>query len=135
MKLQQTIHATFSALAGRMLDRPALVCGDQQLTYGELDRQSDQIARYLQSHGVSRGGRVGLYSQRSMEAIAAILGILKAGAAYVPFDPSYPPKLLRFVYEDCAPAVMLVQSSLLGAGSTPFWDGGLHDLHSAPNRS
>jgi amino acid adenylation domain-containing protein len=131
MKLQQTIHAAFSALAGRMADRVALVCGDQQLTYGELDRRSDQIARYLQSHGVSRGGRVGLYSQRSMDAVAAILGILKAGAAYVPFDPSYPPKLLRFVYEDCAPALMLVQSSLLGAGGTQFWDGGLHDLHGA----
>src|SRR5882757_4394198 len=131
MKLQQTIHATYSALAGRMLDRAALVSGDEQLTYGELERQSDRIGRYLRSHGVSRGNRVGLYSQRSMDAIAAILGILKAGAAYVPFDPAYPPNLLRFVYEDCAPALMLVQSSLLGPGSPPFWEGALHDIHAA----
>ncbi|MEA3132290.1 MAG: hypothetical protein QOG17_136 [Gammaproteobacteria bacterium] len=131
MKLQQSIHATYSALAGRMLDRAALISGDEQLTYGELERQSDRIGRYLRSHGVSRGNRVGLYSQRSMDAIAAILGILKAGAAYVPFDPAYPPKLLRFVYEDCAPALMLVQSSLLGPGSLPFWEGASHDIHAA----
>jgi amino acid adenylation domain-containing protein len=131
MKLQQTIHATFSARAAPLLDRIALDSGDQSLTFAELDERSTRIAGYLQSHGVRRGDRVGLFSQRSVDAVAALLGILKAGAAYVPFDPAYPAKLLRFMYDDCTPALMLVEPSLLALGTDPFWAGTGHDLHAA----
>src|SRR5450631_3359483 len=131
MKLQQTIHTTFSARAAPVLDRIALDSGDQNLTFGELDERSTRIAGYLQRHGVRRGDRVGLFSQRSIDAVAALLGILKAGAAYVPFDPAYPAKLLRFMYDDCAPALMLVDSSLLASGAPPFWAGPGHDVHAA----
>jgi amino acid adenylation domain-containing protein len=131
MKLQQTIHATFSARAAPVLDRIALDSGDRSLTFGELEDRSARIAGYLQRHGVGRGDRVGLFSQRSIDAVAALLGILKAGAAYVPFDPTYPAKLLGFMYDDCAPALMLVDSSLLSSGSDPFWSGPGHDLHAA----
>jgi amino acid adenylation domain-containing protein len=111
-----------------MLDHTALMSDDERLTYGELDRRSDSVARYLGRHGVRRGDRVGLYSQRSVDAVVAMLGILKAGAAYVPFDPSYPAKLLNFVYEDCAPSLLLVQSSLLAEGAAAFWTGPVHDI-------
>jgi amino acid adenylation domain-containing protein len=131
MKLQQTIHATFSARAAPLLDRIALDSGDQSLTFAELDERSTRIAGYLQRHGVRRGDRVGLFSQRSIDAVAALLGILKAGAAYVPFDPAYPAKLLRFMYEDCRPALMLVEASLLASGADPFWPGTGHDVHAA----
>lgn len=129
MKIQQSIQATFSAIAVRRYDQTALASDGQQITYGELERHADQIAAYLQRHGVRRGDRVGIYSQRSITAVAAMLGILKAGAAYVPFDPTYPPKLLKFVYQDCTPALMLVQASLAGSGA--FWEGASHDLGTA----
>ena len=128
MKFQRSIHANFSALAEGMLDHIALVGDDQRLTYAELDRHSDGIARYLVQHGIRRGDRVGLFTQRSVNAVAALLGILKAGGVYVPLDPSYPTKLLKFMYEDCSPALMLVQSSLVGAEHAAFWEGAGHEL-------
>jgi amino acid adenylation domain-containing protein len=131
MKLQKTIHATFSARAAALLDRIALDSGDRSHTFAELDERSTRIAGYLQRRGVRRGDRVGLFSQRSIDAVAALLGILKAGAAYVPFDPAYPAKLLRFMYEDCMPALMLVESSLLASGTDPFWTGPGHDVRAA----
>ena len=131
MKPQKTIHAAFSERAAPVLDRIAVDSGEQSLTYAELEQRSTRIAGYLQRHGVGRGDRVGLFSQRSIDAVTALLGILKAGAAYVPFDPAYPAKLLRFMYEDCAPALMLVESALLGSGSEPFWTGSAHDVHAA----
>ena len=106
MKVQKTIHATFSARSAPLLERIALDSGDRSLTFGELEERSTRIAGYLQRHGVRRGDRVGLFSQRSLDAVVALLGILKAGAAYVPFDPAYPAKLLRFMYGDCTPALM-----------------------------
>jgi amino acid adenylation domain-containing protein len=130
MKLQKTIHATFSARGAPLLDRIALDSGDRSLSFAELDERSTRIAGYLQRHGVRRGDRVGLFSQRSIDAVAALLGILKAGAAYVPFDPAYPAKLLRFMYDDCTPALMLVESRL-ASGTDPFWTGPGHDIHAA----
>jgi amino acid adenylation domain-containing protein len=131
MKLQKTIHATFSARSATLHDRIALDSGDRSLTYAELDERSTRIAGYLQRHGVRRGDRVGVFSQRSIDAVAALLGILKAGAAYVPFDPAYPAKLLRFMYDDCTPALMLVESSLFASGTDPFWTGPGHDVRDA----
>src|SRR5258708_32538848 len=90
MKLPKTIHATFSARAAPLLDRIALDRGDQSLTFAELDERSTRIAGYLWRYGVRRGDRLGLFAQRSIDAVAALLGLLQAGAAHVPFDPPYP---------------------------------------------
>ncbi len=129
--LQKTIHDAFSAIASAVPERVALETATEQMTYAQLARRSGQIARGLRARGVDRGARVGIYAQRGVDAIAAMLGILEAGAAFVPFDPAYPANLLKFVYEDCAPAEMLVQSSLLEPGSAPFWSGEVLDIHSA----
>jgi amino acid adenylation domain-containing protein len=104
-----TIQDLFEDIARLTPDHPALVAGEEVITYGELSRRADQFAAYLASHGVSAGARVGLCLERSPHTIAAILGTLKAGAAYVPLDPGDPPErraLLRreaavnFLYRD-----------------------------------
>jgi amino acid adenylation domain-containing protein len=129
MFLKQTIHEVFAAVAARTPDRVALHSDDRQVSYAELARRSDRIAQLLRDRGVTPGRHIGLYAQRSVDAIVAMLGILKAGAAYVPFDPSYPAKLLQFVYQDCAPSLMLVQRSLVAMkGEPPFWDGTAIDI-------
>lgn len=68
----------------------AVVCGTDELSYRELDRRADDIAALLASHGVGRGQYVGVCLRRSVELIAALLGVLKSGAAYIPLDPGYP---------------------------------------------
>ena len=129
MKLRQSIPAAFDSVASRVPDAIALVMGDERLTYGELAARAAGVARYLQRQGVTRGDRVGLYSQRSIDAVTAMLGILAAGAAYVPFDPAYPAKLLEFVYHDCEPKLMLIDAAL--AADAAFWKGAGHALRAA----
>jgi len=130
MFLNQTIHEVFSAIAGRSPDRIAIVGDGEPVRYADLAQRSDRIASYLRGRGITSGARVGLYAHRSADSIAAMLGILKAGAAYVPLDPSYPAKLLNFIYHDCAPALVLVQPALLERDAErPSWDGESVDIH------
>jgi len=91
----------------------ALTCGSAQLTYAELDRRANQLAYYLLTVGVAVGGRVGLYLDRSLDLAIAILGILKAGAAYVPLDPKYPTARSAFILEETQVTWLLTQSHLL----------------------
>ncbi len=121
--LKQTIHRVFSAVATRVPERIAVATDVERLSYGELERRSNAIAMRLLARGIGRGDRIGIYAERSVAAVASMLGILKAGAVYVPFDPAYPHKLLEFVYEDCAPSLMLVQRSLEALGGASFWKG------------
>ncbi len=96
-------------------DRPALLsardrtpprdrrdAGGFEITYAELERESNRIANHFKSLGVRRGGAVGVASTRSPELPAALLGILKAGGAYVPLDPAYPRERLASLVEDAA---------------------------------
>jgi amino acid adenylation domain-containing protein len=129
MFLDQTIHDVFSAIAAQSPERIAIVGDGEPVRYADLEQRSDRIAEYLRGRGVKVGARVGLYTHRSADSIAAMLGILKAGAAYVPLDPSYPSKLLNFIYHDCAPALLLVQRALLERDTeSPFWDGETIDI-------
>lgn len=119
--LPDSVPAAFAAVVASHGDRPALSCGERRWTYRELDRHSDAIARALIARGAGPGAVIGLYMGRSPETVAAILGVLKAGAAYAPFDPSYPPALLRFIREDSAPSLILGEQALLaGADTTIF---------------
>ncbi len=81
-------------------EREAIRYGDQRITYGELNRISDQLAQTLMRHGVKRGDRVGVCLNKSIEAVVAIFGILKSGAAYVPLDNSSPAKRLVLIIAD-----------------------------------
>jgi amino acid adenylation domain-containing protein len=119
----QSIPEAFAAIAASVPQRVAL-CGDgPPLTYGALAARADTVAAALAARNVGAGDRVGLYANRSADAIAAILGVLKCGAACVPFDTSYPRNLLRHIYADSAPAAMLVDTSLSQADTAQFWSG------------
>jgi amino acid adenylation domain-containing protein len=83
------------------------------LSYGELDRRADCLARHLCGLGVRPGVLVGIFADRSLEMIVAVLGILKAGGAYVPLDPAYPKERLEFMAKDAGMQVLLTQSHLL----------------------
>jgi len=130
MRLNRTIHEVFAAVARQWPDHTA-ICGDgPSVSYAALAERAARISAALLARGVLPGAKIGLYAQRSADAVAAMLGILQAGAAYVPFDPSYPPKLLSFIAQDCKPAIMLVQSALRAA-NPPFWSGETWELDSA----
>jgi surfactin family lipopeptide synthetase A len=102
-----TIHALFEAQAAQRPDAPAVIKDNFQLSYAELDRKANQLAHYLRHQGVRPGSFVGLMTGRSPEMVVCILGALKAGAAYIPIDPTYPPERQAFMIEDAQPAVIL----------------------------
>jgi amino acid adenylation domain-containing protein len=120
-KREATVHELFSAQAAATPGAVALVLGDARLSYAELDARSNRIAHRLRRMGAGPGVRVALCVERAPELVAAILGVLKTGAAYVPLDPSYPAERLAFMLEDCAVPVLITQSSL--ASVLPAHDG------------
>jgi amino acid adenylation domain-containing protein len=90
------------AQAERQPNRPAVTDRETVLTYGELDRASTQLAMFLRRNGIGRGDRVGIFSPKSHRSVVAMLGISKAGAAYVPVDPHAPPARAAYILGDCA---------------------------------
>ncbi|MFY0528921.1 amino acid adenylation domain-containing protein [Archangium gephyra] len=108
-----SIHELFEEQVARRPESVAVEYEGQRLTYAELNRRANQVARHLRRLGVVEGSRVGLCAGRSLEMVVATLGILKAGGAYVPLDPGYPSERLAFMLEDTALAVLLVQPELL----------------------
>lgn len=106
------IHQLFETQAKRRPSAIAVISGGRQLTYGELDKRSDRLAAQLQSLGVRPGELVAVYLERSIEMAVALLGALKAGGAYLPLDPSFPPERLEFILDDAAPRALITQRSL-----------------------
>lgn len=87
---QQSIHALFEAQVQRTPDAIAIVSGDESLSYRELNQRANQLARYLQEKNLQPETLIGIYLQRSIHLIIALLGVLKAGAAYLPLNPDLP---------------------------------------------
>lgn len=111
----QGVHELFAAQAAATPEAIAAVLGDQCLSYRELDRQANQVARHLRSLGVGPEVLVGVCAQRSLRRLAGILGVLKAGGAYLPLDPAYPAERLAFMIEDSAVALVLAESATADA--------------------
>ncbi|QJB38446.1 amino acid adenylation domain-containing protein [Chitinophaga oryzae] len=111
----KTITALFDEQVARTPDAVALAFGDTQLTYRQLQEQSDKLAAYLQNKGVKAETMVPLCMERSIQLIVSILAILKAGGAYVPVDPAYPRDRIRFMLEDTRPVIILTESGQLPA--------------------
>ena len=93
--------------AARRPGRPALAAGGRSLTYSELDRLTNQVARALLAQGVAPGDRVGVFGPKSAASVVGIFGALKAGACYVPLDPSAPAERLSVIMRDSGIAVVL----------------------------
>ncbi|MCP4659783.1 MAG: amino acid adenylation domain-containing protein, partial [bacterium] len=105
---EQSIHELFAARAEAMPDAAAVVCRETVLSYRELDVRANRLAHHLRALGVGAESLVGLAVERSVELAVGLLGILKAGGAYLPLDPTYPEERLRFILEDTAASVVLV---------------------------
>jgi amino acid adenylation domain-containing protein len=108
-----SIPELVSAHAAHDPDAPALVMDTQILTYGELELQSNRLARLLLSIGVGGETIIGLYLERSPALAIGALGILKAGAAYLPLDPSYPPERMSLILRDAQAPIVVTMSKLI----------------------
>ncbi len=111
-RAEPCLHQIFAAQAERTPAAIAVRCEDQQLTYAELNRRANQLAHRLGELGVRPGDTVGLSLERSLDLVVAIVGTMKAGAAYLPFDASYPKDRVAFMVEDARPALLLAHASL-----------------------
>jgi surfactin family lipopeptide synthetase A len=112
---EKCLHELFEEQVARAPGRTALKVGTTVVSYAELEARSTRLAHVLRLRGVGRGERVGLCVERNAEMLAPVLGILKAGAAYVPLEPSFPEERLRFIAQD-AEFALLVSTTALASG-------------------
>jgi amino acid adenylation domain-containing protein len=113
--LELPLHRLFEAQARRAPDATAALFEGRALSYRELDARANRLAHRLQKLGVARGGRVGLCIERSLDMAMALLGALKAGAAYVPLDPSYPRERLAAMARQAELSALLTTEPLRNA--------------------
>jgi len=110
--LDQCVHQLVEAQAERTPDAVALIFGEEQMTYRELNQRANQLAHYLRQCGVTPNMLVGIHVDRSFEMLIGLLGILKAGGAYLPLDPAFPTERLHFMADDAKISVLVTQTSL-----------------------
>lgn len=115
------VHHAIAAQARRSPDATALLMGEQRMSYGELERRANQLARRLVRLGAGPEVVVGIAAQRSLEMVVGLLAILKAGAAYLPLDPDYPAQRLAYMVADSGIRLLLAQPALLA--DLPLPDG------------
>lgn len=109
---ERCIHSLFERQVERTPDSVAVSFGHQRLTYAELDRKANQVAHYLRSFGVGTESLVGICVERSLKMIISLLGILKAGAAYLPLDSSYPKQRLSYMLNDSKVSILITQRKI-----------------------
>ncbi|PFD72567.1 non-ribosomal peptide synthetase [Bacillus cereus] len=105
------VHTMFEEQVKKTPEAIAASYENEQITYKELDKRANQLAHYLQKHGVGPESLVGVYMERSLQMMIALLGILKSGAAYVPLDPTYPESRLRYILEDAGIEVLVTEEN------------------------
>ena len=134
----RTAHQLFQDQVERTPDNVALEFATNSISYAELDRAASRFAHKLVSSGVRTGQLVGLFVDRGPNAIIAILGTLKAGAAFLPLDPTYPQERIRLMLEDAQPCGVVTTSALREIfaqrhDAIPVWEINSADLLDAPN--
>ena len=107
------IHQLFEEQVKRSPNATALVFEEVRLTYTELNARANQLAHYLRASGIGPDSLVGIFVERSIEMLVGVLGVLKAGGAYLPLDPAYPKERLAFMLEDAQATVLLTEKNLV----------------------
>lgn len=130
-----TFHGIFEAQTERTPEQAAVIYEDTMLTYRQLNDRADALAHLLQKRGITRESLVAVMVDRSVEMIVAVLGIMKAGAAYVPVDPVYPEERIEYMLRDCGTTIVLTQSHLKGWLKTMDFMGEVVDLATLPLQS
>ncbi|MES2693868.1 MAG: MupA/Atu3671 family FMN-dependent luciferase-like monooxygenase [Verrucomicrobiota bacterium] len=110
---EKTLHELFADQVAKTPHATALVFDEQELTYAELNARAERVAALLREHKVGPDTLVGVCVERSVDMMVGLLGIHKAGAAYVPLDPKYPKERIAFMVQDSQAPVLLTQLSLL----------------------
>lgn len=137
----RSIDELFESQVERSPDEIAAIWGGQQVTYAQLNCRANQVAHALLEVGVQPDDRIGLYTERSLATVVGMIAILKAGAAYVPLDPSYPAERLEFMRADSSMVAVLTTSALMSelqSGNLPviLVDGALsQSIENPTNRS
>ena len=111
--LERTIHELFEEAAARYPGRVAAVHNGARITYAELDARANRIAHRLRRHGMRPNDFVGILDHRGLDVLAAMLGILKSGGAFVPIDPAYPAERIRYMLEDSRVRFLITRDARL----------------------
>jgi non-ribosomal peptide synthetase-like protein len=112
------LHELFERQSETHPQNIALICAGERMTYAQVEQLANQLARHLRSRGVKRGDCVAMLLPRSIEVCVALIGILKAGAAYVPLDPGLPAERVEFVLADCHARALVTTQSLEAKASS-----------------
>ncbi len=112
--LAECVHQLFEAYAENHLNQVAVSGEDGSLTYGQLNRKANRLARHLRSLGVKAETSVAIFMEPSLDMMIALLGILKAGGSYVPLDPIFPKDRISYILEDSAAPVLLTRKAMQG---------------------
>ncbi|MDN3356431.1 amino acid adenylation domain-containing protein [Actinomadura sp. DC4] len=110
----RTVHELVAGQAAARPDEPAVVCGDEVLTYRRLDSRANRLAHHLRARGVGPEVHVGVFLERGLDLVVALLAIMKAGGAYVPLDPEFPAERLAYMIEDTAAPLVVTEEGLAG---------------------
>ncbi|WP_203563332.1 non-ribosomal peptide synthetase, partial [Burkholderia pseudomallei] len=128
------LHQLFEAQVSRTPEAAAVICGDETLSYTDLDARANRLAHYLRGQGVGPDTRVGLALGRGVEMMTGLLAILKAGGAYVPLDPGYASERLRAILDDSRPAIVLADAAGRTALDALAGAPPIADLHADASR-
>ena len=109
----RSLHERFAARAAATPEAMAVLCGGEWLSYGELEARSNRLANHLLARGLAPGELAGLCLERSLELVVAVVGVLKAGCAYVPLDPAYPPARLSWLLADSGMTALVTRGPLV----------------------
>ncbi|MGA2228491.1 MAG: amino acid adenylation domain-containing protein, partial [Syntrophobacteraceae bacterium] len=111
---EKCVNRLFEEQAERTSDSVAVICAGRSLSYGELNRRANRVANHLLGRGAKPDDIIGIYTDRSIDMVVGLMGILKAGSAYTPLDPGFPEDRVEFMLQDSNSRILITQSHLKG---------------------